>query len=184
MELVDIVDENNKLTGQVEDRWVAYNKGLWRRTVSCWIINEKGEILLQKRTANKLKNPNKWAKTGGQVDSGETVEEAIFREVKEELGIEIPKEQIKIVDIYKSNDKNKRFGYNFIFVVNYKIKDYILQKEEVAEVKYVTIGDMELIKKENDSNYTFCNWVDEDFYREIKLLKNKRKQILGGKNED
>lgn len=33
MELVDIVDENNRLTGQIEDRWVAYNKGLWRRTV-------------------------------------------------------------------------------------------------------------------------------------------------------
>lgn len=41
MELVDIVDENNELTGQVEDRWVAYDKGLWRRTVSCWIMNEK-----------------------------------------------------------------------------------------------------------------------------------------------
>ena len=81
---------------------------------------------MQKRTPNKKRNPNKWAKTGGQVDSGETVEEAIFREVKEELGIEISKEQIKVVDIYKSNDKNKRFGYNFIFVVNYKIKDYIL----------------------------------------------------------
>lgn len=26
MELVDIVDENNRLTGQIEDRWVAYNK--------------------------------------------------------------------------------------------------------------------------------------------------------------
>ena len=187
MELVDIVDENNKLTGQVEDRWVAYNKGLWRRTVSCWIMNEKGEVLLQKRAANKIRNPNKWAKTGGQVDSGETVEEAIFREVKEELGIEIPKEQIKIVDIYKNNDKNKRFGCifffiyvcNFIFVVKYKIKDYILQKEEVAAVNYITIEDMELIKRKNDSNYTFCNWDDEDFYREINLLKNKRKQILG-----
>ena len=53
------------------------------------------------------------------------------------------------------------------------------KKEEVAEVKYVTIEDMELIKKENDSNYTFCNWDDEDFYKEINLLKNKRKQILG-----
>ena len=95
MELVDIVDENNKLTGQVEDRWVAYNKGLWRRTVSCWIMNEKGEVLLQKRTANKIRNPNKWAKTGGQVDSGETVEEAIKAELLEESGLAA--DRIKIV---------------------------------------------------------------------------------------
>ena len=178
MELVDIVDENNQLTGQVEERWDAYNKGLWRRTVSCWIMNEKGEVLLQKRTANKIRNPNKWAKTGGQVDSGESVEEAIFREVKEEIGIEIPKEQIKVIDIHKSNDKNKRFQYNFLFVVNYKIEDYVLQKEEVAEVKYFTIEELEKAKKNNDINYTFCNWNEEDFEREINLLKNKRKEIL------
>lgn len=178
MELIDIVNENNELTGQVEDRWVAYNKGLWRRTVSCWIMNEKGEVLLQKRTATKRRNPNKWAKTGGQVDSGETAEEAIFREVKEELGIEIQKEQIKVVDIHKSNEENKRFAYNFIFIVNYKVEDYILQEDEVAEVKYFTIEEMELAKKNNDFNYTFCNWPDEDFYREMNLLKNKRKEIL------
>lgn len=178
MELIDIVDENNELTGQVEDRWLAYNKGLWRRTVSCWIMNGKGEVLLQKRTANKKRNPNKWAKTGGQVDCGETVEEAIYREVKEELGIEIPREQIKVEDIHKSNDKNRRFAYNFIFIVNYKIEDYILQKEEVSEVKYVTIEEMELARKNNDLNYTFCNWDDNDFYREMKLLRNKRDEII------
>ena len=178
MELIDIVDENNNLTGQVEDRWVAYEKGLWRRTVSCWIMNEKGEILLQKRTANKVRNPNKWAKTGGQVDSGESVEHAIYREVKEELGIEIPKEQINIVNIHKSSDKNKRFAYNFLFIVNYQIDEYKLQKEEVAEVKYVKIEEMELAKKNNDLNYTFCKWDDEKFYKEMELLKNKRKEII------
>lgn len=178
MELIDIVDENNNLTGQVEDRWVAYEKGLWRRTVSCWIMNEKGEILLQKRTANKVRNPNKWAKTGGQVDSGESVEHAIYREVKEELGIEIPKEQINIVNIHKSSDKNKRFAYNFLFIVNYQIDEYKLQKEEVAEVKYVKIEEMELAKKNNDLNYTFCKWDDENFYKEMELLKNKRKEII------
>ena len=133
MELVDIVDENNNLTGQVEERWTAYNKGMWRRTVSCWIMNYKGEILLQKRTANKRRNPNKWAKTGGQVDSGESVEEAIKREVKEELGIDIPENQLKVVEIYKGDENSKRFAYNFIFVVDYNIEDYKLQKEEGPE---------------------------------------------------
>ena len=181
MELIDIVDENNNLTGQVEERWVAFEKGLWRRTVSCWIMNEKGEVLLQKRAGEKRRNPNKWAKTGGQVDSGETVEEAIYREVKEELGIEIPKEQIEIDSIYKSDNKNKRFVYNYIFVVDYKLEDYILQKEEVADVKYFTIEELEKIRKNNDLNYTFCNWSNEDFKREIDKLKSKRREILEDK---
>jgi len=178
MELIDVIDENNKLTGEIEDRWVAYNKGLWRRTVSCWIINEKGEILLQKRTANKKRNPNKWAKTGGQIDSGESAEDAIFREVKEELGIEIPKNQIKVVDIHKSDYKSKRFAYNFIFVVNHKIDDYILQEDEVSEVKYVSIEKIELARRNKDIKYTFSSWSNEDFDREMTLLKNKRKEVL------
>ena len=179
MELVDIVDENNKLTGEVKPRWLAYEEGLWRRTVSCWIMNESGEILLQKRSANKKRNPNRWAKTGGQIESGEGPEEAINREVKEELGISIPKEQIKVTNIYKSNGKNKVFSYNFLFVVNYQIDDFILQKDEVAEIKYVTIEDIELARKNNDLNYTFCDWDDNDFYRELKLLKDNIKNKNG-----
>ena len=180
MELIDIVDENNKLTGHAEERTLAHKKCLWHRHVSSWIMNKNGEILLQKRSANKPRNPNKWAKTGGHVDSGESVKNAILREVKEEVGIDIPKNQVEILEIYKSKDpNNKYFAYDFLFIVDYKIEDYVLQKEEVSEVKYVTIEDMELIKRNNDSNYTFCNWDDEDFYREINLLKNKRKQILG-----
>ncbi len=54
MELIDIVDENNQITGQVEDRMVAYKEGLWRRVVLCWIINEKGELLIQKRSEKNL----------------------------------------------------------------------------------------------------------------------------------
>ena len=179
MELIDIVDENNKLTGHAEERTLAHKKCLWHRHVSSWIMNQKGEILLQKRAPNKVRNPNRWAKTGGHVDSGEDVKEAIAREVKEEIGINVPKKQINILSIHKSKDpNNKYFAYNFLFVVNYKIEDYKLQQEEVSEVKYITIEDMELIKKNNDLNYTFCDWNDNDFCKEIKLLKDKRSKIL------
>ena len=179
MEFLDIVDENDKLTGRVEERKIVDKENLWHRVVSCWIMNEKGEILLQKRSATKDRNPNRWGKTGGHVDSGETTDEAIRREVKEEVGIEIPKNQIILTDIYKSRDLNdKYFGYNYIFIVDYKIEDYILQKEEVDEVKYITIEEMENIKKNNDKNYTFSDWSDESFFEEMNKLKNRRNEIL------
>ena len=179
MEFIDIVDENDNLTGRVEERKKAHDQNLWHRHVTSWIMNKKGEILLQKRSPLKDRNPNKWAKTGGHVDSGESVEEAIQREVKEEIGIDVDRNQVHILYIYKSQDpNNKYFGYNFLFVVNTKIEEFVLQKNEVTEVKYVTIEELEKIRKNNDTNYTFTFWQEESFQNDIKMLKQKRKEIL------
>lgn len=49
MELIDIVDKNNKLTGEAEERKIVHEKCLWHRHVSSWIMNKKGEILLRCR---------------------------------------------------------------------------------------------------------------------------------------
>ena len=178
MELVDIFDDNNNFTGQIVERREAYNKKLNVRTVSCWILNEKGEVLMQRRSKNKPRNPNRWAKTGGQVGSGEKVEEAIYREVKEEIGIEIPREEIKIQSVKKIDS---RFTYNFIFFVNYKIEDYIIQKEELSEVKYMTIEYLENAQREHNNNFTFVNWKLGSFEEEIKNLKENRLKLLEGK---
>lgn len=179
MEYLDIVNENNEITGRVEDRKTAHEQSLWHRHVSSWIMNQKGEILLQRRSPNKERNANKWAKTGGHVDAGEDIERAIFREVKEEIGIEIPKEQIKPITIRKSKDPiNKFFTYEFIFIVDYDIDEYTLQKEEVAEVKYVTIEDIENEVGQKNPNYTFSNWDNKSFKENMELLKTKRQEVL------
>ena len=46
MELLHIVDENNELTGQVEERKIVHEKCLWHRHVSSWIMNKNGETVL------------------------------------------------------------------------------------------------------------------------------------------
>ena len=52
------------------------------------VFNSKGELLLQKRSANKDIQPNKWdTSVGGHVDYGEEIETALLRESAEELGI-------------------------------------------------------------------------------------------------
>lgn len=177
MELLDIVDENNQITGKTEERKIIHDKCLWHRHVSCWIMNEKGELLFQKRAESKKTNPNKWGKTGGHVDAGEDVETAMLREIKEEIGIDIDKKDLELLSIYKSEDlKNKYFGYDFFARVDYLIEDYILQEEEVSEVKYMTIEEMEKIKENNDENYTFVKWGNENFYEKMRMLKEKRNQ--------
>lgn len=52
------------------------------------IFNDNGDLYLQKRSMTKDIQPGKWdTAVGGHIDYGETVEEALRREVREELGI-------------------------------------------------------------------------------------------------
>ena len=58
----------------------------------------------------------------------------------------------------------------------------MLQKEEVNAVKYYTIEELEEIRKNDDKNYTFCNWDEEGFTKQIILLKKYRDNIQNRRN--
>ncbi len=176
MELLDILDEDGNVIG-IEDRKIVHEKGLWHIHVGVWIMNEEGKLLFQKRTSTKKRNPNKWTRTGGHVDSGESPLIGIQREVEEEIGGRIPTEKFELLNIEKleADEYNHHFTYNYFICVKYKIEEYTMQKEEVSDLKYISIEEMEEIKRNNDENYTFVKWdtIDE----KINMLKQKREEI-------
>jgi len=177
VELLDVLDENGQLTGQKEERIIVHEKNLWHIHVGIWIMNEKGDLLFQKRSPNKKVNPNKWTRTGGHVDSGETPLIGIQRETEEEIGIKIPLDKIEFINVKKHpKEKGSHFTYSYFTLVNYKINDYTMQKEEVSGLKYVTIEEMEKAYDTQDETYTFIGW--KDFDEVIKYLKNKRKEMI------
>ena len=53
----------------------------------CYIINNKGEVLLQYK--RKGFGVGKWNGPGGKVEPGETIEQSVIREVKEETGLDV-----------------------------------------------------------------------------------------------
>jgi len=184
MEILDIVDENDNLTGEVEDRETIHEKGIWHRHVGIWIMNEKGELLFQKRSKNKKTDANKWSRTGGHVDSKEDVYTAIIRETEEEIGVKLSEDKLelmKISKIEKYDDKTKRYvrNFNYIFftLVNYKIEEYIIRKEELSEIKYIKVEEIEELYEKKDKNYTFSNWNNDEFCKMITKLKEKRNEI-------
>ena len=155
-EYFDVLNERGEYTGKVESRDKCHKEGLWHKAVAIFIINSKNQVLLQKRSPLKKLWPNTWDITaGGHVLAGEFGFEAVKREVKEELGVELNKENITFIgSSISSNVKgdivNKHF--NEYYIVNEDIDEtkLKLQEDEVSEVKWI---DEEDIIKRVQNNY-------------------------------
>ena len=85
-EILDIVNETGEVLGQAT-RAEIHRRRLLHRVVHLLVFNSKGELLLQKRSQLKDIAPGKWdTSVGGHVEHGETIDQALRREMEEELG--------------------------------------------------------------------------------------------------
>lgn len=151
MEYIDIYDENNNPIGEIKEKTQAHEDGNFHRTAHVWIINDKNELLLQKRSSTKKSHPNCWDISGaGHIRAGENVINGAIRELKEELGVETEEKDLQYIATIKStkNPKNMEFQYVYLLKCNKKIEEYIFEDNEVSEVKYVHFEELEKMVKE------------------------------------
>lgn len=154
MELIEIVGRDGNFTGQIIDKEEAHDKNLLHNEVAVFIINDKKQVLLQKRSANKRFNPDKWALCAGHVDAEESLETAALRELKEEIGIDITINDLKpfAEREFTISDSNSHITYFYYTKSNLNEKDFIIQKEELSEVKWFDIDEViDMIKKDDNS---------------------------------
>ena len=144
MEYFDVLNENGEYTGEIATREECHEKGLWHRAVYGIIFNKNGDVLLQKRSKNKKLWPGLWDITaGGHVLAGEFGYQALIREIKEELDIDVTKNEIMyLVGSTSSNIKgniiNNHFNECYIVNKDVDISKIKLQEEEVSEIKWFT----------------------------------------------
>jgi len=106
-EIFPIVDESGKVTGSATRGECHSGSKLLHPVVHLHVFNSKGDIYLQRRPDWKDIQPGKWdTAVGGHIGYGETPEEALRREVREELDITdfIP----KFVDKYVFESNRER----------------------------------------------------------------------------
>ncbi|WFE83134.1 NUDIX hydrolase [Parabacteroides chongii] len=83
-----LVNEEGETIGKATRRECHSGSKQLHPVIHLHIFNDAGELYLQKRSMNKDIQPGKWdTAVGGHIDYGETVEDALRREVREELGI-------------------------------------------------------------------------------------------------
>lgn len=83
-----LVNEDGETIGKATRKECHSGSKQLHPVIHLHIFNNAGELYLQKRSMTKDIQPGKWdTAVGGHIDYGETVEEALRREVREELGI-------------------------------------------------------------------------------------------------
>ena len=87
-EIFPIVDEEGTVLGRATRGECHNGSKLLHPVVHLHVFNTQGDVYLQKRPEWKDIQPGKWdTAVGGHIDYGETPEEALRREVREELGM-------------------------------------------------------------------------------------------------
>jgi 8-oxo-dGTP diphosphatase len=111
------------------------------------IIIKEGNILMQKRTDKIDTHCDKWTTPSGFVEINEHPQEAIIREVKEELNIEV-----EILSVIPSIDSfpNHKGKYHMIYIaylckyISGELKNTD-QDGDISEVKWVSLSDIDTL---------------------------------------
>ncbi len=133
MELFDVYDKNRKPLGYTKVRGEILEDNERNIGVELFIFNDN-KLLLTQRSINKT-HPGKWEVPGGCSQTGESPIDTLIREVKEEIGVTITKNDCEFIT-------TQMYKYQFVDVYKSNIKvdlaKVVLQEEEVSDIKFVT----------------------------------------------
>ena len=135
-----LVDEAGNIVGRATRRECHDGSKRLHPVVHLHIYNKDGDLFLQKRSLTKDIQPGKWdTAVGGHVDYGESIEEALRREAREELGIEGFEAELMARYVFESAiEKELVHTYRTVYE-----EPFTPDKEELDDARFWRIDEIE-----------------------------------------
>ena len=148
--LVDCYDRPIGTAGKAE----AHAAPLLHRAFSVFLINDNGELLLQKRAAGKYHSGGLWANACcSHPRRDESLEDAIERRLQEELGVTAPcRELCHFIYYMKFSEDMHEYELDHVFLGTYD-GDVHFDQTEIEEVKWVDFDWLEDDMEKNPDHY-------------------------------
>lgn len=159
-ELIDILNDSGEISGKTCLKSEAHKKGHFHASVHIWILDKNKNVLIQKRAKSKNVFPNLWdVSVAGHISAGEKPEISAIREIEEEVGISISKNQLHYIGtsvkkvIHNINLIDHELHHIYRCSINLNIDTLEIQKDEVAEIKLVPLNKLIIEVKTKNNNF-------------------------------
>lgn len=135
-EMLDLFTAQGQPTGVTIRRGEEAPAGMFWATVDVWLVNSRGEMLIQQRDASRPNWPGLWCESaGGAVISGEEPDAAALRETREEIGFTPSFDCGGKVFEYLGQHS---LHHVYLFCQEAELSQLVPQPGEVSAVKYAS----------------------------------------------
>jgi len=165
-----VVDEDDNVIGAASREECHSNAKLIHRSVYIFLVNSRGEILIQRRSVNKDLYPGFYtASATGHVNYGEDYDIAAKRELREELGVDAPLRRLCKVKSFSDVERE----ISMIYVCRYD-GPIRFDRNEIDEVVFMSIDDIERSLKTGDKKFAYGFKVAfKEFLRHRSLVDSR-----------
>ena len=171
-EKVILVDREDNSVGTLP-KMEAHEKGVLHRAFSVFILNQKGELMLQQRALHKYHSPALWTNTCcSHQREGEENLQAGTRRLEEEMGFSVPLEEL-FSFIYKAPFDNGLTEHELDHVMlGYYEGIPEINSDEVNTWKWMSLNEIASDLTVNPESYTvWFKIIFERFFNHVKSTK-------------
>jgi len=158
-EQFDVCTPEGDPTGRSLPRSEVHRRGLWHRSAHLWLVNGRGEVLLQRRHPQKQTDPGRWdIAVAGHLSAGESPLQAVVREASEELGLVLDPGALTALaraskEYVGSGFADREWQHPFAGVWNGDLDGLTLQPDEVVAVRWMPLDDYRRVVAADDEGY-------------------------------
>ena len=141
------------------------------RVAGALIVDDDGRIFVQRRSATRKLFPDTWDIVGGHVEEGETIAEALVREVAEETGWQVSVVLGQVGEYaYRGDDGIDRVESDFLIRVDGDLTRPRLEAGKHTEFRWLAEDELDVLDEHRDVNDGLIRRIAEDGFAALHAI--------------